>query len=235
MVRCETPILAKRADTLARRASSALKRLTDLVVSSLALVILSPILLVIAGLVRTRLGSPILFRQRRAGLRGRPFILYKFRTMVDSQDERGRLMPDEARITPLGRVLRRSSLDELPELLHVLSGRMSLVGPRPLPVEYVDRYTAEQARRLEVKPGLTGWAQINGRNNLPWSERFSYDIWYVDNRSFILDVRIMFRTALVLLRREGISREGHATMPEFLGDAELEELTGPPPQEGNQG
>lgn len=199
------------------RGRDAVKRATDLVGSLLGLVIVSPLLATIAALVAIRLGSPIIFKHRRAGRDGKPFNLYKFRTMVDLRDEQGRLLPDEARITTFGKALRRLSLDELPELFNVLMGSMSLVGPRPLPLEYVGRYSPEQARRLEVKPGVTGWAQVNGRNNLTWDEKFGYDIWYVDHASLALDVKILVMTLLVVLRRQGISRDGYATMPEFLG------------------
>jgi sugar transferase EpsL len=169
----------------------------------------------IALLVWRTMGRPVLFRHVRPGLHGKPFVMYKFRTMRDLRDAEGKLLPDEARLTPFGRWLRTTSLDELPELVNVLRGEMSLVGPRPLLMEYLDRYTPEQARRHEVKPGITGWAQIHGRNNLSWDERFKLDVWYVDNWSLWLDVKILWRTLWMVLRREGISAQGHATMPRF--------------------
>lgn len=193
------------------------KRTLDIIVSTGALVVAAPLLAVLALCVRLRLGSPILFRQQRPGLNGRTFTILKFRTMTDQRDEQGRLLPDEARMTRLGRFLRSTSLDELPELLNVLRGEMSLVGPRPLLVQYLDRYTPDQMRRHAVRPGLTGWAQVNGRNAVTWEERLDLDVWYVDNLSLRLDLRIMMRTAALVRRREGVSADGHATMPEFRG------------------
>jgi lipopolysaccharide/colanic/teichoic acid biosynthesis glycosyltransferase len=169
----------------------------------------------IALLVWRTMGRPVLFRQARPGLHGKPFVMYKFRTMRDLRDAEGNLLPDEARLTPFGRWLRTTSLDELPELVNVLRGEMSLVGPRPLLMEYLERYTPEQARRHEVKPGITGWAQIHGRNNLSWEERLRLDVWYVDHWSLWLDLKILWRTLWMVLRREGISAQGHATMPRF--------------------
>jgi lipopolysaccharide/colanic/teichoic acid biosynthesis glycosyltransferase len=192
-----------------------LKRVFDVVVSATALVVLAPVMGLIALAVWRTMGRPVLFRQVRPGLHGKPFVMYKFRTMRDLRDAEGKLLPDEARLTPFGRWLRSTSLDELPELLNVLRGEMSLVGPRPLLMEYLDRYTPEQARRHEVKPGITGWAQIHGRNNLSWDERFKLDVWYVDNWSLWLDLKILWRTLWMVLRREGISAQGHATMPRF--------------------
>lgn len=194
-----------------------LKRLLDIAVAATGLALVAPVLAVLALAVRLKLGRPILFRQRRPGLHGRPFEMYKLRTMLDRQDAQGRLLPDEERLTPFGRFLRSTSLDELPELLNVLRGEMSLVGPRPLLTEYLARYTPEQARRHEVKPGITGWAQINGRNAIGWEERFALDVWYVDHWSLALDLKILFRTVGKVLRRDGISAESHATMPEFMG------------------
>jgi sugar transferase EpsL len=194
-----------------------LKRLLDIAVAATGLALVAPVLAVLALAVRLKLGRPILFRQRRPGLHGRPFEMYKLRTMLDRQDAQGRLLPDEERLTPFGRFLRSTSLDELPELLNVLRGEMSLVGPRPLLMEYLARYTPEQARRHEVKPGITGWAQINGRNAIGWEERFALDVWYVDHWSLALDLKILFRTVGKVLRRDGISAESHATMPEFMG------------------
>jgi lipopolysaccharide/colanic/teichoic acid biosynthesis glycosyltransferase len=193
------------------------KRLLDLSLTLPALIVLAPLFLLLALLVRVKLGSPILFRQRRPGINGRAFTLLKFRTMTDARDKDGRLLPDAERLTRFGRFLRATSLDELPELFKVLKGDMSLVGPRPLLMEYLDRYTPEQARRHEVKPGLTGWAQVNGRNALAWEDKFKLDVWYVDRVSFWLDMKILVLTLIRLIKREGISAEGHATMPFFLG------------------
>ncbi len=193
------------------------KRLLDLSLTLPALVVLAPLFLLLTLLVRVKLGSPILFRQRRPGAGGRAFTLMKFRTMTDARDTRGRLLPDAERLTRFGKFLRATSLDELPELFNILKGDMSLVGPRPLLMEYLDRYTPEQARRHEVKPGLTGWAQINGRNALAWEDKFKLDVWYVDRVSLWLDLKIFALTLIRLVRRDGISAEGHATMPLFLG------------------
>lgn len=194
-----------------------LKRGFDLVGAALGLIVLSPVLAAVALLVRRHLGPPVLFRQRRPGLHGRPFTLYKFRTMREATGAGGRPLPDGERLTAFGRRLRATSLDELPELFNVLRGDMSLVGPRPLLMEYLDRYTPEQARRHEVRPGLTGWAQVNGRNAISWEERFRLDVWYVDHPSLRLDLRILGRTVRQVLRREGISQEGQATMEYFRG------------------
>ncbi|ASL26863.1 sugar transferase [Azotobacter chroococcum] len=194
-----------------------LKRLFDLLVATTALLLLAPLLLVLAWLVRRRIGAPVLFRQLRPGLHGRPFALLKFRSMREALDERGRPLPDAERLTPFGRFLRASSLDELPELWNVLRGDMSLVGPRPLLMEYLPLYTPEQARRHAVRPGITGWAQVNGRNALSWEEKFRLDVWYVDHRSFRLDLRILLLTLKRVLAREGINAEGEATMARFTG------------------
>jgi len=193
------------------------KRSLDFVVSLAGLVLLSPLLLVLAIMVRVFIGHPVLFTQVRPGLGGRLFRIFKFRTMTNRRDERGELLPDAQRLTRFGRFLRASSLDELPELFNVLKGDMSLVGPRPLLIEYLDRYTPEQARRHEVRPGITGWAQVNGRNALSWEEKFALDVWYVDHRSLSLDLKILWKTLVSVVRREGISSEGHATMPVFMG------------------
>jgi lipopolysaccharide/colanic/teichoic acid biosynthesis glycosyltransferase len=193
------------------------KRVFDLILTVPGLIAISPLLAVLAVLVRLRLGSPVLFRQERAGLRGDPFVLYKFRSMRDLRTPDGRLLPDEVRLTSFGRFLRSFSLDELPELFNVVRGEMSLVGPRPLLMEYLSRYSPEQARRHEVLPGMTGWAQIRGRNALTWEEKFAYDVWYVDHWSLGLDVRILAETLLKAVRREGISQPGQATAEEFLG------------------
>lgn len=194
------------------------KRLLDLIVALTALIVLAPVLAVLALLVRAKLGAPVLFRQTRPGLHGKPFTLYKFRTMTDARDAQGNLLPDAERLTPFGRFLRSTSLDELPELWNVLKGDMSLVGPRPLLMQYLDRYTPEQARRHEVRPGITGWAQVNGRNALSWDEKFRLDVWYVDNMSLWLDLRIVALTVWKILKREGISQPGQATMEEFMGN-----------------
>lgn len=193
------------------------KRLSDSILSVVALVLLSPVLLTLALVVRVKHGSPILFRQQRPGLHGKPFTLYKFRTMTDARDSDGNLLPDADRLTGFGRFLRRTSLDELPELINVLKGDMSLVGPRPLLMHYLELYSPEQARRHEVRPGITGWAQINGRNAVSWEEKFRLDVWYVENGSLWLDLKILCLTAWKVLRREGISQAGYATMPEFTG------------------
>jgi sugar transferase EpsL len=193
------------------------KRLLDLALTIPALVLLSPVLAVIALLVRLRLGAPVLFRQLRPGLHGRPFTIYKFRTMTEARDGAGQLSLDAQRLTKFGRFLRSTSLDELPELLNILKGDMSLVGPRPLLMQYLDRYSSEQMRRHEVKPGITGWAQVNGRNALTWEQKFALDVWYVDHVSLWLDVKIILMTVWKILKREGISQPGQATMEEFRG------------------
>jgi sugar transferase EpsL len=193
------------------------KLLVDVFASLTGLVLLSAPLLLVAAVLRVTIGSPVFFVQSRPGLRGRPFRLVKFRTMRDGHDASGRRLPDAERLTRLGRFLRAASLDELPELWNVLKGDMSLVGPRPLLMEYLGRYTPEQARRHEVRPGITGWAQVNGRNAISWEEKFALDVWYVDHWDLALDARILARTLWLVLRREGVSQAGHATMPEFLG------------------
>ena len=193
-----------------------MKRLFDAMISASLLCVLSPLLILLAFLVRGRLGSPVLFRQVRPGKDAKPFEMLKFRTMTDARDADGQLLPDAKRLTPFGRFLRSTSLDELPELWNVLKGDMSLVGPRPLLMEYLPLYSVEQARRHEVRPGVTGWAQVNGRNALSWEEKFSLDVWYVDNRSFWLDMRILTLTTLRVLMRSGISAQGEATMPRFV-------------------
>jgi len=193
------------------------KRALDIVLSALALIILSPVALIVAIAIRFTMGRPIIFSQVRPGLYGRPFVMYKFRTMLDLYDEKGNLLPDEMRITRLGKFLRRSSLDEIPEFWNVLKGDMSLVGPRPLLMEYLPLYTKEQARRHEVKPGMTGWAQVNGRNAISWEEKFRFDVWYVDNVSFWIDIKILSLTFWKVLKREGISAPDHVTAPKFEG------------------
>lgn len=191
------------------------KRLFDLVVGGGLFLAALPVAALVAVAVRRRLGSPVIFRQERPGLHGRPFSLYKFRTMTEQRDEAGDIVPDERRLPAFGRWLRSTSLDELPELWNVLKGDMSLVGPRPLLLEYLERYSAEQARRHEVRPGVTGWAQIHGRNDAPWPERLALDVWYVDHVSLGLDLRILIRTLASVIRREGINAAGHATVPRF--------------------
>jgi lipopolysaccharide/colanic/teichoic acid biosynthesis glycosyltransferase len=195
-----------------------MKRALDLVLASLALLVLGLPLLALAWQVRRRLGSPVLFRQTRPGLHGHPFRMLKFRTMTQARDADGRLLPDAQRLTDFGRFLRASSLDELPELWNVLKGDMSLVGPRPLLMEYLPLYSRAQARRHALRPGITGWAQVNGRNALAWKDRFALDLWYVDHQSLRLDLRILWRTLREVLQREGISAVGEATMPRFTGD-----------------
>ncbi len=194
-----------------------MKRIFDFTVSFLILIVASPIILITSILVKTKLGSPIIFKQKRPGLNDKPFYLYKFRTMTDERDESGELLPDEQRLTKTGKFIRRLSLDELPQLFNVLRGDISLVGPRPLLMEYLPLYTKEQARRHEVKPGITGWAQINGRNAISWEEKFKLDVWYVDNQSFVLDIKILLWTVLKVFKSEGISQEGQATMEKFRG------------------
>jgi sugar transferase EpsL len=194
-----------------------LKRIFDLILATPAMVILSPVLLIIYIINAILLGNPAIYRQIRPGLHGKPFCILKFRTMTDARDAEGVLLPDGARLRSFGRFLRSTSLDELPELFNILKGEMSIVGPRPLLMQYLPRYSLEQARRHEVKPGLTGWAQVNGRNAINWEDRFQLDTWYVDNWSLILDIKIILLTILKILKREGIRQEGQATMSEFMG------------------
>jgi len=194
-----------------------IKRRLDILFSFCALLFLSPLLLLLALLVRFSIGKPILFRQTRPGLLGEPFQMVKFRTMIDAKDRAGNLLPDQDRLTPFGSFLRATSLDELPELWNVLKGDMSLVGPRPLLMEYLPLYSPEQMRRHEVRPGITGWAQVNGRNALSWEEKFALDVWYVDNCSLWLDLKILLLTIRKVVLREGISAQGEATMHRFMG------------------
>jgi sugar transferase EpsL len=194
------------------------KRILDLLLTIPGIIVLSPLLLLVSILVGVKFGTPILFRQKRPGYLGRPFWIYKFRTMTDVRDAQSNLLPDAERITRLGRFLRSSSLDELPEMFNVLRGEMSWVGPRPLLMQYLERYSPEQARRHEVLPGITGWAQINGRNALTWEEKFNLDVWYVDHWSFWLDIKILFLSVFKVLRREGINQPGQATAEEFMGN-----------------
>lgn len=200
--------------------ASELKRLIDIIVAGGLLLLLAPLLIVLALLIRRKMGPPALFRQVRPGLHGRPFEMMKFRTMRNATGPDGQLLPDVDRLTPFGRFLRSTSLDELPELWNVLKGEMSLVGPRPLLMEYLPRYSVEQARRHDVRPGLTGWAQVNGRNALSWEEKFALDLWYVDRQTVWLDIRILWMTAVKVLKRDGISADGEATMPKFEGTRE---------------
>jgi sugar transferase EpsL len=195
-----------------------LKRCFDLITALIAFLALLPVMSVTALLVRIKLGSPVFFVQVRPGLHAKPFRIYKFRTMTDSRDKNGHLLPEEERLVPFGMFLRRYSLDELPQLLNVIKGDLSLVGPRPLLMSYISKYTAEQARRHEVRPGITGWAQINGRNNLTWEEKFGMDVWYVDHQSLWLDLNILLKTVSKVIHSEGISQQGHVTMPVFEGE-----------------
>ena len=196
-----------------------MKRAFDICVALLGLLVLLPVIVIVALAVRIALGTPVLFRHTRAGYRGQPFVLLKFRTMRDASGPDGVPLPDAERMTRFGSFLRSTSLDELPELWNVLVGEMSLVGPRPLLLEYVPLYTAEQARRLEARPGLTGWAQVNGRNSLSWDERFALDVWYVDHRSTFLDLRILWLTVRTVFARDGISHGNEITMPKFTGSS----------------
>lgn len=195
-----------------------MKRIFDFLLATLALVMLSIPFLLLVWSIRRKLGSPVFFRQRRPGLYGEPFEMVKFRTMTDARGPDGQLLPDAERLTPFGRFLRSTSLDELPELWNVVRGDMSLVGPRPLLMEYLPLYSAEQARRHEVRPGVTGWAQVNGRNALSWEDKFRLDVWYVDNQSLWLDIKILWLTVRKVLVREGISADGEATMSKFTGN-----------------
>ncbi|MGD0596394.1 MAG: sugar transferase [Sedimentisphaerales bacterium] len=193
------------------------KRLFDIITSAAGLIVISPLLMVLVVLVRLKLGSPILFCQQRPGLGGKTFIIYKFRTMTDQCDASGNLLPDSQRLPAFGRFLRSTSFDELPELLNVLKGDMSIVGPRPLMMKYLGRYSPEQARRHEVKPGITGWAQINGRNAISWEDKFKLDVWYVDHWTLWLDMKIILKSIWMVITREGITQQGRATMDEFMG------------------
>lgn len=196
---------------------SLVKRLFDVIVSTLVLIVFSWLILILAVLVRVNLGSPVFFRQRRPGLDGTIFEMVKFRTMRNATAPDGTSLPDDQRMTKFGNLLRKLSLDELPELWNVVKGDMSLVGPRPLLVQYLDRYSPRQMRRHETRPGVTGWAQVNGRNAVAWEDRFEMDVWYVENWSFTLDLKILWMTILTVFKRSGVSAEGHVTMPEFMG------------------
>jgi len=196
-----------------------MKRIVDVLASLLALLVFAPVMLLAGVLIGKLMGVPVIFRQTRPGLHGQPFEMIKFRTMRDAEDENGNQLPDECRLTKIGQFLRAASLDELPELWNVLKGDMSLVGPRPLLMEYLPLYNDEQRRRHEVRPGVTGWAQVNGRNAISWDEKFKLDIWYVDNQSFWLDIKILFTTVFKVFKRAGISQEGEATMTRFEGNS----------------
>jgi lipopolysaccharide/colanic/teichoic acid biosynthesis glycosyltransferase len=197
-----------------------MKRVIDLILGIVLFVMLFPVLLIVAFLVLVMLGSPVLFRQTRPGRNARPFELIKFRTMTDEKDAKGELLPDSQRLSAFGRMLRATSLDELPELWNVLKGDMSLVGPRPLLMEYLDLYTSKQSRRHEVRPGITGWAQVSGRNALSWEDKFALDVWYVDNQSLWLDLKILLMTIMKVVKRDGVSQSGHVTMEPFRGSKE---------------
>jgi sugar transferase EpsL len=201
---------------MARRA--AMKRCCDLVIAGITLVLLSPVLLLLAILVRSKLGAPVLFRQVRPGLHGKPFEMLKFRSMTSARDASGNLLPDAQRLTPFGKLLRSTSLDELPELWNVLMGEMSLVGPRPLLMEYLPLYSAEQLRRHDVRPGVTGWAQVNGRNAISWQSKFALDVWYVENRSLRLDAKILWMTMVRVVRQDGVTAANSATIDKFTGN-----------------
>jgi sugar transferase EpsL len=194
-----------------------LKRLFDLAVSLVLLVVFSPIFIIIALMVKVKLGSPVLFRQQRPGLLGKPFYLYKLRSMTNEKDHKGQLLPDNERLTPFGQFLRNYSLDEFPQLINVIKGDISLVGPRPLLMDYLPLYTKRQSIRHDVKPGITGWAQVNGRNAISWEEKFELDVWYVTNRSFFLDMKILYLTVFRVAASEGINQPGNATMESFKG------------------
>ena len=202
----------------------AVKKILDRAVALLALILLSPVLLLLAVVVLAGMGWPVFFRQQRPGFRGRPFRVVKFRTMNQARDAAGQLLPDAQRLTGVGKFLRHTSLDELPQFWNVLLGQLSLVGPRPLLMQYLPRYSPEQARRHDVLPGITGWAQINGRNDLPWAQKFALDVWYVDHWSLGLDARILLKSFWQVLKREGVSRQGYATTVEFMGDEAPEPL-----------
>ncbi len=195
-----------------------LKRLFDVTIAATAIVALSPVIVTSAVLIKKKLGSPVLFKQTRPGKDGEPFEIYKFRTMTDARDEKGALLPDDDRLTPFGETIRKLSIDELPQLFNVLKGDISLVGPRPLLMQYVPLYNEHQQRRMEVRPGITGWAQVNGRNNINWEDKFNLDVWYVDHQSFILDMYILLLTVFKVFKRSNISQDGHATTSVFKGN-----------------
>lgn len=205
-----------------RRFQKTGKRAVDLVAVIAGAIVLGPFFILLVCIIRLKLGKPLFFKQIRPGLNGKPFTMYKFRTMNTARDKQGNLLPDEERLTKFGKFLRTTSLDELPEFYNVLKGDMSLVGPRPLLMEYLDRYTPEQARRHELRPGITGWAQVNGRNAISWEDKFKMDVWYVDNQSLCLDIKILGMTLAKVFKREGINQDGHATMPVFMGTTDKE-------------
>ncbi|MCG7343992.1 sugar transferase [Sporosarcina sp. ACRSL] len=194
-----------------------MKRIFDVIVSSLLLLVLSPLLLIMFILIKYKLGSPVLFKQKRPGLNGKIFEIYKFRTMTNEVDENGQLLPNEMRLTEFGKLVRKTSLDELPQLFNVVKGDISLVGPRPLLVDYLELYTPEQARRHEVRPGITGWAQVNGRNAISWKEKFEHDVWYVDNQSFLLDMKILLMTVMKVFKSEGVNSASDKMVERFTG------------------
>lgn len=196
-----------------------MKRTFDFTVSFGALILLSPVILITALLIRSKIGSPVIFKQQRPGLNGNPFYVYKFRSMTDQRDANGELLPDDIRLTSFGKILRKLSLDELPQLLNVVKGDMSFVGPRPLLMEYMSLYNERQLKRHDVRPGITGWAQVNGRNAISWEKKFEYDVWYVENRSFWLDMKILVMTVMKVFKSEGISQDGQATMTKFEGNS----------------
>lgn len=202
-----------------------IKRFFDFVSALLALIVFSLLLAVVAVLVKVKLGSPVIFKQERPGLNNKVFTLYKFRTMTDERDENGELLPDEVRLTKFGQFLRNTSIDELPELINIIKGDMSVIGPRPLLVQYIPLYNKHQARRAEVKPGLSGWAQVNGRNSVTWEDKFDMDVYYADNYSLALDLKILFMTVKNVIKREGISSDTSATMEPFTGTSEKKEET----------
>lgn len=199
-----------------------MKRLFDITSAACGLAVISPVLIGTAIIVKKKLGSPVIFKQTRPGQYGKPFDLYKFRTMTDEKDASGELLPDSVRLTKAGKILRKLSVDELPQLINVVKGDMSLVGPRPLLMEYVELYDDRQIKRLNVKPGITGWAQVNGRNTISWEERFKLDVWYVENQSFILDMKILYMTLQKVIKSEGVSQPGQATMEKFTGSPKAE-------------
>ncbi|MGX7595073.1 sugar transferase [Planococcus plakortidis] len=196
-----------------------MKRLFDFIVSLIALIVLSPVILITALLIRSKIGSPVVFKQKRPGRDESSFYVFKFRSMTDERDSKGELLPDNVRLTSFGKVMRKLSLDELPQLINVLKGDMSFVGPRPLLMEYLDLYDERQKKRHDVRPGITGWAQVNGRNAISWEQKFEYDVWYVENRSFWLDIKILFMTVMKVFKSEGISQDGQATMTKFKGSS----------------
>jgi sugar transferase EpsL len=198
-----------------------MKRVIDLVISVILLIVASPILFAVAIMIHGKMGPPILFKQERPGLYGRPFFLYKFRTMTNGQDDQGNILSDQRRLTKLGLFLRKYSLDEFPQLVNVIKGEMSLVGPRPLLMEYLPIYTDDQKLRHNVKPGITGWAQVNGRNTITWEEKFNHDNWYVENQSILLDLKIIWLTMIKVIKKEGITYQGHVSMEKFTGSKEV--------------